>query len=64
MALAGDTSAVRDFDLAREEELRRINCVMREAWDAWERSKKPSQALGLGISRYGFIQTATTVSWT
>jgi hypothetical protein len=36
-------SAVRDFDLAREEQLRRIEAVQREAWGAWERSKKPHQ---------------------
>jgi predicted transcriptional regulator len=36
-------SAVRDFDLAREEMLRSIETIKREAWDAWERSKKPQQ---------------------
>ena len=36
-------SAVRDFDLAREEMLQSVDTVKREAWDAWERSKKPQQ---------------------
>lgn len=36
-------SAVRDFDLARETELKRIDRVEREAWGAWERSQKPAQ---------------------
>jgi len=37
-------SSVRDFDLARELELRKIDRIEREAWAAWERSKKPSQS--------------------
>ena len=37
-------SAVRDFDLAREMEIQKIDRVEREAWAAWERSKLPSQA--------------------
>ncbi|WP_197530578.1 helix-turn-helix domain-containing protein [Bythopirellula polymerisocia] len=36
-------SAVRDFDLAREVEIQKIDRIEREAWGAWERSKKPSQ---------------------
>ncbi|WP_148074680.1 terminase gpP N-terminus-related DNA-binding protein [Bythopirellula goksoeyrii] len=36
-------SAVRDFDLAREVEIQKIDRVERESWAAWERSKKPSQ---------------------
>jgi hypothetical protein len=36
-------SSVRNFDAAREVEIRKIDRVEREAWDAWERSKKPSQ---------------------
>lgn len=36
-------SAVRDFDLSREIELKRIDRVESEAWAAWERSQKPSQ---------------------
>jgi hypothetical protein len=36
-------SAVRDFDLAREEQLRGIDAVQLEAWQAWDRSKKPHQ---------------------
>lgn len=37
-------SAVRDFDLAQAESLQEINRVRREAWPAWERSKKPQQS--------------------
>src|SRR5262245_52410817 len=37
-------SAIRDFDLAREVELRKIDRVEREAWAAWERSQKPAQS--------------------
>ena len=37
-------SAVRDFDLAREVEIQKIDRIEREAWAAWERSKLPSQA--------------------
>jgi hypothetical protein len=37
-------SAVRDFDLAREIELHKIDRVERECWSAWERSQKPAQS--------------------
>lgn len=37
-------SSVRNFDAARELEIRKIDLLEREAWAAWERSKKPSQA--------------------
>ena len=36
-------SSVRDFDQARELELRKIDRIEREAWAAWERSQKPAQ---------------------
>ena len=36
-------SAVRDFDTAREVELRKLDRIEREAWEAWRRSQKPSQ---------------------
>ena len=36
-------SAVRDFDEAREIEVRKIDRIEREAWAAWERSQKPVQ---------------------
>jgi len=36
-------SAVRDFDEAREIELKKIDRIEREAWAAWERSQKPLQ---------------------
>jgi len=36
-------AAVRDFDLAREIELRKLQRLEREAWVAWEKSQKPAQ---------------------
>ncbi|MAD79247.1 MAG: hypothetical protein CMJ50_00170 [Planctomycetaceae bacterium] len=36
-------SAIRDFDLLRERELRKLDRLEREAWAAWERSQEPSQ---------------------
>jgi predicted transcriptional regulator len=37
-------SSVRDFDSARERELRKLDRVERESWAAWERSQKPTQS--------------------
>jgi predicted transcriptional regulator len=37
-------SAVRDFDLARAEELQKLEHIEREAYEAWEQSKKPAQS--------------------
>jgi hypothetical protein len=37
-------SALRDFNQAQAEELQRIDRVEREAWAAWELSKKPAQS--------------------
>jgi hypothetical protein len=37
-------SAIRDFNQAQAEELQKIDRVEREAWAAWELSKKPSQS--------------------
>ena len=37
-------SAVRDFDLAREIELKKLDRMELEAWAAWERSKQPAQS--------------------
>ena len=37
-------SMVRDFDLARELELKKLDRIEREAWAAWERSQKPLQS--------------------
>jgi hypothetical protein len=37
-------SAVRDFDEARERELRKLDRIEKEAWAAWERSQKPAQS--------------------
>ena len=35
---------VRDFDAAREMELQKLDRIEREAWSAWESSKKPAQS--------------------
>lgn len=37
-------SGIRNFDLIREIELRKLDRLEREAWAAWERSQKPSQS--------------------
>ena len=36
-------SSIRDFDQARELELRTVDWMQQEATEAWEKSKKPSQ---------------------
>ena len=36
------TSGIRNFDLAREIELRKLDRLEREAWAAWERSQQPA----------------------
>jgi hypothetical protein len=37
-------STVRDFDLAQAESLQEVHRIRREAWAAWELSKKPHQS--------------------
>jgi hypothetical protein len=37
-------SAIRDFDAARDLELKKLERIEREAWAAWERSQKPIQS--------------------
>lgn len=37
------SSAIRNFDEQIEQELKKLDLVEREAWEAWERSKKPAQ---------------------
>jgi hypothetical protein len=37
-------SAMHDFELARQMELRKLDRLEREAWAAWERSQKPAQS--------------------
>ena len=37
-------SGIRNFDLAREIELKKLDRIEREAWAAWERSQKPAQS--------------------
>jgi len=36
-------SAIRDFDILRERELRKLERLEVEAWNAWQRSQKPAQ---------------------
>ena len=38
-----EESLVRNFDLAREEELKKLAMIESETWAAWERSQKPTQ---------------------
>ena len=40
-------SAVRDFDTVREVELRKLDRIEREAWEAWRRSQNPLQTVVL-----------------
>lgn len=47
-------STIRNFDIAITLALLRLDLVMREAWEAWERSKKPAQSaviMGEGVSQ-------------
>jgi DNA-binding CsgD family transcriptional regulator len=37
-------SGIRNFDLIREVELRKLDRIEREGWAAWERSQKPTQS--------------------
>jgi hypothetical protein len=37
-------SSIRNFDLAREIELKKLDRVEREAWAVWDRSQKPAQS--------------------
>ena len=37
-------SAIRDFDLARQRELQKLDRIERECWQEWERSKQPAQS--------------------
>lgn len=37
-------SGIRNFDLIREVELRKLDRLEREAWAAWERSQKPAES--------------------
>jgi hypothetical protein len=36
-------NSVRDFDIAREEEIQKLQLLEREYWDAWERSQQDKQ---------------------
>jgi hypothetical protein len=36
-------SAVRDFDLAREVEVKKVTLIEAESWAGWDRSQKPAQ---------------------
>ena len=37
-------SGIRNFDLIREVELRKLDRLEREAWSAWERSQQPAES--------------------
>ncbi|HUE74826.1 MAG TPA: hypothetical protein VMP01_28420 [Pirellulaceae bacterium] len=37
-------SSVRNFDVAKEKELQKLDRVEREAWAEWDRSKQPAQS--------------------
>ena len=46
-------SAIRDFDEAREQEIRKMNLVETEAWAGWLRSQGPVQAASLTEGKDG-----------
>lgn len=50
-------SAIRNFDLVREIELKKLDRLEREAWAAWERSQKQKQEAT--ISSDGAVQRTT-----
>ena len=37
-------SAIRDFDILRERELKKLDRIESESWEAWFRSQKPAQS--------------------
>jgi len=37
-------SSIRDFDAARDQELRKLDLLEREAWAAWKRSQEPAES--------------------
>ena len=46
-------SAIRDFDLAKQIELERINTLEQEYWTAWEKSKSDKQTVLKKSSKRG-----------
>lgn len=40
-------STLRDFDLARAVELQKLDCLERELWDEWRRSREPVESTRL-----------------
>ena len=46
-------SAIRDFDVLRERELKKLDRLEREAWAAWERSQKPAQSAVINVGGGG-----------
>jgi uncharacterized protein YjcR len=52
-------SCVRDFDLARQRELEKLDKLEREAWAAWERSQRPSQGATVREGKPGANGTTT-----
>lgn len=43
-------SSIRDFDLLREREVRKLDRLEREAWEAWRRSQNPAQSTVVSTS--------------
>jgi hypothetical protein len=52
-------ACVRDFDLARQRELEKLDKLEREAWAAWERSQRPSQGATVREGKPGANGTTT-----
>jgi hypothetical protein len=54
-------SSIRDFDLLRERELKKLSRLEREAWTAWERSQKPAQTAVVSTDGRSDQKTQKTV---
>ena len=52
-------SGIRNFDLLRETELRKLDLLEREAWAAWERSQQPAPVAATDDPE-GSVPTDTT----
>ena len=52
-------SRIRNLDEVREEQLRKSNGLLREAWNAWEQSKEPAKTTRANMlfsNHHGFTQ--------
>lgn len=54
-------STVRNFDLARAEQLLKLDRVESEAWEAWERSKKPGSTATISEGENNKKQSRRTI---